>query len=197
VQQNTQNFAQNKVQLLTQRLRLEAFAPRHVLAVQQYYLRNASHLQPWDPKRPPDFLQPERFARTAAAWLNACAQGQALRFVLFDREADGTHCIGLINFSQIVPAPFQACTLGYSLDAAHTGKGLMREALASAIAHMQTQRRMHRIMANHLPNNHKSATLLAALGFEREGYAKAYLQINGSWQDHVLTSLTCKAIEPD
>jgi ribosomal-protein-alanine N-acetyltransferase len=30
---------------------------------------------------------------------------------------------------------------------------------------------------------------LHSLGFEKEGYAKSYLQINGRWQDHVLTSL--------
>ncbi|TND51068.1 30S ribosomal protein S5 alanine N-acetyltransferase, partial [Aeromonas dhakensis] len=30
--------------------------------------------------------------------------------------------------------------------------------------------------------------LLERLGFEREGYAKEYLMINGRWEDHILTS---------
>tara|TARA_B100001964_G_C14031207_1_gene508355 strand:+ start:679 stop:789 length:111 start_codon:yes stop_codon:yes gene_type:complete len=30
---------------------------------------------------------------------------------------------------------------------------------------------------------------LGKLGFEREGYAKRYLKIDGCWQDHVLTAL--------
>jgi ribosomal-protein-alanine N-acetyltransferase len=35
----------------------------------------------------------------------------------------------------------------------------------------------------------RSERLLARLGFEREGYAKAYLKIAGQWQDMVLNSL--------
>ncbi len=49
---------------------------------------------------------------------------------------------------------------------------------------------MHRIMANYMPHNMRSGHLLTKLGFEREGYAKQYLQINGEWRDHVLTALT-------
>lgn len=106
-------------------------------------------------------------------------------------------CLGTINFSHIVGPPWQACTLGYALDHAHTGQGLMQEALRRAIAFMQRERGMHRIMANHLPRNHASAKTLAALGFEREGLARDYLQIDGRWQDHVLTALTTPNMPPD
>ncbi|EKT56688.1 ribosomal-protein-S5-alanine N-acetyltransferase [Providencia rettgeri Dmel1] len=41
-----------------------------------------------------------------------------------------------------------------------------------------------------MPHNMRSGNLLTKLGFEREGYAKQYLQINGEWRDHVLTALT-------
>jgi ribosomal-protein-alanine N-acetyltransferase len=44
-------------------------------------------------------------------------------------------------------------------------------------------------MANYMPSNVRSASLLSRLGFEREGYARAYLFINGKWEDMVLTSL--------
>ena len=30
--------------------------------------------------------------------------------------------------------------------------------------------------------------LLRQLGFEREGYARKYLLLNGVWKDHILTS---------
>lgn len=33
--------------------------------------------------------------------------------------------------------------------------------------------------------------------FEKEGYAKNYLMINGQWQDHVLTALTSKEWTPN
>ncbi|BBN52682.1 hypothetical protein TRE132_08070 [Pseudomonas chlororaphis subsp. aurantiaca] len=64
----------------------------------------------------------------------------------------------------------------------------MHEALQTAIGHMFDELKLHRIMANYIPDNQRSAALLERLGFEREGYARAYLQIAGRWQDHVLTA---------
>jgi len=66
----------------------------------------------------------------------------------------------------------------------------MFEALQSLIRYMQRQQKMHRIMANYMPHNQRSGALLQRLGFEREGYAKDYLLIDGKWQDHILTALT-------
>lgn len=47
-------------------------------------------------------------------------------------------------------------------------------------------------MANYIPSNIRSENVLQKLGFEKEGYAKKYLKINGLWQDHILTSLVNK-----
>jgi ribosomal-protein-alanine N-acetyltransferase len=44
-------------------------------------------------------------------------------------------------------------------------------------------------MANYRPENTRSAGLPQRPGFEHEGRARAYLKIDGSWADHVLTSL--------
>ena len=49
---------------------------------------------------------------------------------------------------------------------------------------------LHRIEANYMPRNARSARVLERCGFVREGFAEAYLEINGKWEDHVLTSLT-------
>ncbi len=43
--------------------------------------------------------------------------------------------------------------------------------------------------AARLPHNDASRRLLAKSGFREEGYARAYLCIDGSWQDHVLYAL--------
>jgi len=48
---------------------------------------------------------------------------------------------------------------------------------------------LHRIMANYVPTNDKSARLLRRLGFSVEGYAPDYLFLDGVWKDHILTSL--------
>jgi ribosomal-protein-alanine N-acetyltransferase len=46
--------------------------------------------------------------------------------------------------------------------------------------------RLHRLEAACIPTNATSMRLLEKTGFQREGYARQYLCINGSWQDHVL-----------
>src|SRR5262249_8356125 len=104
--------------------------------------------------------------------------------------------MGYANLSNFVRGAFHACYLGYGIGAAHQGKGLMAEALALVIEHAFTELRLHRIMANYLPTNERSARLLRRLGFVKEGYAPRYLFINGAWRDHVLTALTNDRWEP-
>jgi ribosomal-protein-alanine N-acetyltransferase len=48
---------------------------------------------------------------------------------------------------------------------------------------------LHRLQAAHLPENRRSAAVLARLGFEREGVARRYLFIHGEWRDHVVHAL--------
>jgi ribosomal-protein-alanine N-acetyltransferase len=84
---------------------------------------------------------------------------------------------------------FSGLLPGFSLDRSYQGKGLMREVLSEAISYIHKHYGLHRIMANHLPDNERSANTLKSLGFIKEGYASSYLKINGKWQDHVLNSL--------
>ena len=83
----------------------------------------------------------------------------------------------------------QACYLGYSVDQEWQGQGLMREVVQAGMDYVFGTLGLHRIMANHMPSNVRSERLLRSLGFEREGYARAYLQIAGRWEDMVLNAL--------
>jgi len=49
--------------------------------------------------------------------------------------------------------------------------------------------RLHRIEAACLPHNDRSIQLLTRTNFQPEGMARAYLRINGLWQDHLLFAL--------
>ncbi len=97
---------------------------------------------------------------------------------------------GTCNFTQIAKGAFRACFLGFQVARAHEGRGLMREALGASVEYAFRELRLHRIMANHRPENARSAKLLDRLGFVQEGYAREYLFIDGAWRDHVLTSKT-------
>ncbi len=173
--------------LQTERLKLLQMTPNDAPAVAAYRIRNRAHLAPWEPKREEAYYTVERTAETLGKSYETFLAGTGYSFAVTLR--DSGDLIGLCSFSNIVRGAFQACHLGYSLDAAHEGKGLMFEALSAAIAWMFNEAGLHRIMANHLPHNQRSEAVLRRLGFEREGYAKSYLLIDGVWQDHVLNSL--------
>ncbi len=133
----------------------------------------------------------EFWTTVLAEWREAFATDRAYRFGIFARDtgADGP-LLGTCNFSDIVRGLFQACYLGYALGERHQGQGYMTEALRAAIDFMWSNVKLHRIMANYMPHNARSANVLANLGFTIEGRADNYLFIDGAWRDHVLTSLT-------
>lgn len=176
--------------LSTSRLRVAHSQPGYEAEIVAFFERNRAHFARWDPPAPQDFYTVGFWQRAAARAVEDFAADRAVRFDLFDPAATQRPLvIGRASFSQIFRGPFQACVLGYSIDAAYEGRGLMREALAAAIAYMFDTKALHRVQANHLPENDRSAALLARLGFEREGYAKDYLFIAGAWRDHVLNAL--------
>lgn len=152
-----------------------------------FFARNREFLAPFDPVRGEEFF-------TVAWWRDQIPQDRAafredrgLRLAVFLREAPH-RVVGSIGLSNFVRGAFQACHLGFSLDREMQGRGLMREALEAVIDYAFGPLGFHRVMANHLPDNARSEGLLIRLGFEREGYARSYLQIGGRWRDHVLRS---------
>lgn len=173
--------------LNTTRLSVEHMAPGHAEQLAEFFRRNDRHLAPWDPPRPAGILQPGFWRTESARAVHDYEDGAVVRWVLRPRDVTDL-VIGRINYTQIARGPFQSCMLGYAIDAAYEGRGLMREALEATIEHVFSVLRLHRIQANYVPENERSGNLLARLGFEREGLARDYLYINGAWRDHVLTA---------
>ncbi|APQ14412.1 alanine acetyltransferase [Pseudomonas oryzihabitans] len=153
-------------------------------AVADYYRRNRQHLAQSMPRRSDAFFTLAQWQGQVAAYRAGGRGLTELRLIL----KAGPLVIGTVNFSQIVRGGFQACYLGYGLDETWQGLGLMRSAVRLGRDFVIDELGLNRIMANHLPENARSAHLLTSLGFEREGLARRYLQIDGVWRDHVLTS---------
>jgi len=173
--------------LTTPRLIIEHMAPGHAEALADFFRRNEQHLAPWDPPRPAGIKEPGFWAAECERAVEDYAHGTVVRWVLRLRDAPG-HVIGRINYTQIARGPFHSCMLGYAIDHAHEGRGLMREGLEATIAHVFAVLGLHRIQANYVPQNTRSGRLLERLGFASEGLAKDYLFIDGAWRDHVLTA---------
>ncbi|MUG31723.1 GNAT family N-acetyltransferase [Psychrobacter sanguinis] len=155
--------------------------------LQAYLTANETRLAPYEPAREPDYYTLEGVQARIAAALDMHRQRQGISMLFTSKNS--TQVIGVINFSGFMYGVFQAGYVGYSIDSDYEGKGIMSEVLSQALEYVRKHYGLHRIMANYLPDNHRSARLLNTLGFEQEGYAKSYLKINGQWRDHVLTAL--------
>ncbi|HEC07127.1 MAG TPA: GNAT family N-acetyltransferase [Thiolapillus brandeum] len=173
--------------LQTDRTILKIPGPDDAALMLGYYLENREHLSPWEPERTPAFYTLAHWEKLLRDNLELVADNTGFRFAAFDHAH--SEVLGICNITNVVYGPFQACNLGYSIARKHEGKGLMTEILEAGIRFAFQDLGLHRIMANHLPCNERSARLLQRLGFEREGYAKSYLKISGRWEDHVLTAL--------
>jgi [ribosomal protein S5]-alanine N-acetyltransferase len=152
-----------------------------------YYTRNKRHLAEFSPV--PDELCSAGFWHTRVEQVrHEFLDDRSCKTFIFDR--DDTTVIGTATLSEFVRGPFQAGYLGFSLAEERQGQGLMHAALSPLLAFAFTKLNLHRIMANYMPRNSRSAAVLERLGFAKEGIAKQYLLINGVWEDHVLTSFT-------
>jgi ribosomal-protein-alanine N-acetyltransferase len=114
-------------------------------------------------------------------------QDKGYNFLIFKHENGAAETlVGGIALAEIQRGIAQKATLGYWVGSPHAGQGYMTEAAGLVCDFAFRILRLHRVEASCLPNNEPSKKLLTKLGFDEEGYAKAYLQIDGRWQDHIL-----------
>lgn len=154
---------------------------------QHFLVTNKAKFAPFEPLRDEQYFILKNVTDRIKNSLNDFNERKSVMMVFTVKGEE--EIVGSINFTNFVYGVFQACYLGFSIDHTHQGKGLMHESLRMAIEYVHEKYGLHRIMANHLPDNLRSSKTLESLGFIKEGYAESYLKINGTWQDHVLNSL--------
>ena len=76
--------------------------------------------------------------------------------------------------------------VSYWVERERNGRGLATCAVGEVVAIAFGELGLHRLEAGTLPDNHASQRVLEKNGFERFGYTKRYLLIDGEWRDHVL-----------
>ena len=175
----------------TERLVVTLLRPSFAELMVRFRQENRGHLGPWEPLRTPQFYTASFWQAQLQANLIDFSRDESCSFVMMNPAEN--QILGVINFTQITRGTMQSCQLGYALGGAFEGQGYMQEGVSAAIQHVFTDLKLHRIMANYIPHNGRSARLLARLGFEVEGRARSFLKINGQWADHILTAL----INPD
>ena len=137
-------------------------------------LDSKSVLLPW--------VDPADTAERFAAYLDRVGREDQAGFLIRHRGCGGL--VGVVNISNIVRGGLQSGSLGYGAFASHAGRGLMTEGLRAVIGAAFGPLRLHRVEANIQPGNARSIALVRRLGFEKEGYSRRYLLIDGDWRDH-------------
>jgi ribosomal-protein-alanine N-acetyltransferase len=144
-------------------------------------------LQPWEPTWAEDDLTKAAFRRRLASYQRDLDTGIAFPFFVF-REEDGA-LVGGMTLSNVRRGVAQMASLGYWIGLPHARRGHTLAAVKAVTRFAFEQVGLHRVEAACIPENQPSATLLLKAGFEEEGFAKAYLKIDGEWRDHRLFGL--------
>ncbi len=146
--------------------------------------RSRAFLVPWEPTWPADDLTRGAFRRRLKRYAEDLRNDLAYAFLIF--RSDDNALVGGLTLANIRRGVAQAGSIGYWVGAPFARKGYMTTAMRALVPFCFGTLRLHRLEAACIPGNTASVRLLEKTGFQREGYARSYLCINGTWQDHLL-----------
>lgn len=172
------------VRIDTQRLILTSPRNRDFKDWSALRQQSEAHLRPWEPAWSDHPHSRKDWKARFRVWSELEATGRG--YVLHIRKREDRQLIGSVSLTNIQFAPIQTARIGYWLGAGFTGAGLMTEAVSAVCDWAFDTLDLIRIEAGTLPENTPSQAVLLRAGFQKEGYGRAYLQINGVRRDHLL-----------
>lgn len=157
----------------------------------EVYERNREWLRPWEATVPPGTHGARPTFRAMVRYLRAEASaGRMLPFVI---TYDG-QLVGQLTVAGIAYGSMCAAHVGYWVDEAVAGRGVVPTALAMATDHCFFGLGLHRVEVNIRPENGPSRRVMEKLGFREEGLRPRYLHIDGAWRDHITYALTVEEV---
>ena len=174
------------------RVLLRSLTPSDFGEFQEVRRRCAGWLLKWEPRRPPG--APDVIGNRAAFAARCRARdrerqlGTGYGFGIF---VDG-HFAGEINLNGVQRGPFQSAYVGYWIDEQCAGKGYVPESLVVLARHAFDDLGLHRLQVAIIPRNSSSRSVVGKLKLRDEGIAVRYLEINGTWEDHVRYAITAE-----
>lgn len=169
---------------------MRPLAPSDFRAWSEVRQRNEEWLTVWEPSRLPNQPDP---TKDKSAFSSRCLQrdrdratGTAYQFGLFVDQ----RVAGEVNLNHVIRGAMQSCTIGYWIDQDQAGHGYTVEGVALIIQFAFEQLGLHRVEICIVPRNARSNRVMEKLGIRNEGVAERYLEINGTWEDHVRYGMT-------
>jgi [ribosomal protein S5]-alanine N-acetyltransferase len=153
--------------------------------------RNRTWLRPWEatiPPPPPGHFPPRRptFRQMVRHLRGEAQAGRMLPFVVtYQGRLAGQLTVAGITWGSMCSA-----YIGYWVDSAVAGRGVMPTAVALATDHCFLTLGLHRLEICVRPENGPSRRVAEKLGYREEGIRPRYLHIDGGWRDHLVYALT-------
>ena len=154
--------------------------------------RNEQWLTPWEPLRQSNLIDP---TRDRGAFVARCSARDR------DRQAGVAYGFGVfvagkfageINLNGVVRGAQQSSTMGYWIDRAQAGRRYIAEGVVVMTRFSFEQLHLHRVEICIVPRNHNSRRVMDVLAIREEGTAARFLEINGTWEDHVRYGITAE-----
>ena len=182
----------NGLRLYGRRVMMRPLTPGDFGPWTEVRVRNEGWLVPWEPARSSRLADP---TRSRDAFSSRCASrdrerqaGTAYGFGVFVDNAFA----GEINLNNIVRGALQCGTVGYWIDRARAGHGYTAEGMVVTSRFAFDELHLHRLEICIVPRNANSRRVMEKLQIREEGVAQRYLEINGTWEDHVRFAITAE-----
>lgn len=153
--------------------------------------RNADWLRPWEATVPPGGdRRPTSYRQLVQRLHRAARSGTTMPFAI----EHGGRLVGQVTVNNIVRGSALFASVGYWLDQAVAGRGLVPRSVALVVDHCFGPGGLHRIEICVRPENSNSLRVVEKLGLHEVGYAPRFLHIDGDWRDHRIFAVTAEEV---
>ena len=171
----------------TARTLLQSPLPEDAGAILEYHLRNRLHFKNAMLSVDDDFFTHDYQMQRIAMQERSALEGKYFHFYAYSLHKPGI-IIADVSAANILKEN-RSCQISYKVDKDYLRQGYGAEITAKLIDFLIKTGKIHRFELFVTKDNIPSAKLAEKLGFEREGIARSYMEINGVWRDHIQYSL--------
>lgn len=141
-------------------------------------------LVPYEPAWSDDELTRGAYRRRLRRYRAQRRRGSGAAFFLF--AGSSGPLVGGVTLTNIRYGVTLSASVGYWVGRPFVRRGFASDAVAAIVDHCYRDLELNRVEAACMPANRASIAVLERAGFRREGLARRYLKINGTFEDHLL-----------